>query len=164
MIIVTSERTKGSNRKDQEGEARETIARWRVGRGTRRMTEAEGEKKEDKIARELRSPTLNPIVSTNRHNSHTHERTNKDSYCDRPVIRRVCDVSRHIPVTSQTDTTHAVDTSNAFCKLFVVISWLSTPMFCLISHFPRCSYYFFNSRSYPFFPRFVGIAWEEGSR
>lgn len=43
--------------------------------------------------------------------------------------------------TSQADVTQAIDTSNAFCKLFVVITWLSTPMFCLISHFLRCSYF-----------------------
>lgn len=65
MIIVTSERTKGSNRKDQEGEAKETI--WRDdepggGRGR-------GSKRRKIVARELRSPTLNLIVSTNRRNS-----------------------------------------------------------------------------------------------
>lgn len=53
MIIVTSERTKRSNRKDQEGEAKETI----YGEMTkiREGDEAKGRKKI--VARELRSPT-----------------------------------------------------------------------------------------------------------
>lgn len=132
MIIVTSERTKGSNRKDQEGEAKETI--WRDdepgggrGRGSKRR-----KRRRKIVARELRSPTLNLIVSTNRHNSLT--RKNQRTLT---AIAQLSDASvtsavtfQYLPSWHNTCRRHK---QNAFCKLFVVITWLSTDVLFNIS-------------------------------
>lgn len=48
MIIVTSERTKGSNCKDQEGEAKEMIWRDDEPRTGKRIEGPEEKKKEDR--------------------------------------------------------------------------------------------------------------------
>jgi len=138
MIIVTSERIKGSNRKDQEGEAKEMILRWRTRRRTKRSTEGKREERRSShVSFVLPSQTwLSRLIDTIR----TSERTNGLLLRSPSYPMRLWHQLSHSS-TSQADTTHAVDTSNAFCKLFVVITWLSTPMFCLISHFPRCSYF-----------------------
>lgn len=125
MIIVTSEqrgiaRIRRGRRKKWNSEMRWTR------KGTKRR-----KRRKKIVARELRFLTLNwlsQLIDTIR----TPERTNglllrSPSY---PTHQ-----SSHSS-TSQADVIQAIDTSNAFCKLFVVITWLSTPMFCLISHFP----------------------------
>jgi hypothetical protein len=90
--------------------------------GDEARTEAKEEKKGNKIiARELRSPALNLIVSTNRHSSHARKNPRTLT-----AIAQLSDASVTSVVTFQYlpswRNTHTVDTSNAFCKLFVVIN------------------------------------------
>lgn len=97
-------------------------------------TEAEEEKKED--CRTWASFSyLKLIVSTNLHNSHVRKNQRPLTAIAQLSDAFVTHQSSHSS-TSQADVTQAIDTSNAFCKLFVVITWLSTSMFCLISYFP----------------------------